>query len=43
MSFLDVDALPQQESDWIKIGGHRCRKDAMAPECHKREETSWPC
>ena len=41
MSFLDVDALPQQESDWIKIGGHRCRKDGMAPECHKREEASW--
>ena len=35
MSFLDVDALQQQESR------HRYRKDGMAPECHIREEASW--
>ena len=43
MSFLEVDALQQQESEWIKIGVDRCRKDGMAPECHIREEASWPC
>ena len=42
MSFLDVDALQQRESEWIKIGVDTGgRKDGMAIECHIREEDSW--
>ena len=44
MSFLDVDALQHQASEWIKIGVDTgAGKTAWPPECHIREEASWPC
>ena len=44
MSFLDVDALQQQTSGWIKIGVDTgAGKTAWPPECHIREEAFWSC
>ena len=42
MSFLYVDALQQQGSEWIKIGVDT-GAGKMVPECHIREEASWSC
>ena len=44
MNFLDVDALQHQGSEWIKIRVDTgAGKTAWPPECHIREEASWPC